>query len=88
MTAASQLVEGSMDLQPINYDPIYLETIEGQKKQRVYDIGSKGVTNMQSQSVALMRQMGHRVLAKHPPVGQPTTDPPANDEDDDLGLDD
>ena len=36
MTAASQPVEGSMDLQQIDYDP-------GQKKQRVYDIGSKGV---------------------------------------------
>ena len=43
MTAASQPVEGSMDLQPIDYDPIYLETIRGQKKQRVYGIGSKGV---------------------------------------------
>ena len=43
MAAASQLVEGSMDLQPIDYDPIYLETIGGQKKQRVYDISSKGV---------------------------------------------
>ena len=43
MTAASQPVEGYMDLQPIDYDPIYLETIGGQKKQRVYDIGSKGV---------------------------------------------
>ena len=32
-----------MDLQPIDYDPIYLETIGGQKKQQVYDIGSKGV---------------------------------------------
>ena len=29
MTAASQPVEGSMDLQPIDYDPIYLETIGG-----------------------------------------------------------
>ena len=29
MTAASQLVEGSMDLQPIDYDPIYLGTIGG-----------------------------------------------------------
>ena len=28
MTSASQPVEGSMDLQPIDYDPIYLETIE------------------------------------------------------------
>ena len=44
MITASQIVEGSMDLQPIDYDPIYLETIRGQKKQRVYDIGSKGVT--------------------------------------------
>ena len=35
MTAASQPVEGSMDLQPIDYDPIYLETIGGQKKQGV-----------------------------------------------------
>ena len=43
MTAASQLVEGSMDLQPIDYDPIYLETEGGQKKKRVYDMGSKGV---------------------------------------------
>ena len=42
MTAASHPVEGSMDLQPIDYNPIYLETIGGQKK-RVYDIGSKGV---------------------------------------------
>ena len=32
MTAASQPVEGYMDLQPIVYDPIYLETIGGQKK--------------------------------------------------------
>ena len=32
-----------MDLQPIDYDPIYLETIGGQKKQRVYDFDSKGV---------------------------------------------
>ena len=31
---------------------------------------------------------GHRVPTEHPPAGQPTTDPPANDEDDDLGLDD
>ena len=46
------------------------------------------MTNMQSQLAALMRQMGHRVPTEHPPVGQPTTDPPANDEDDDLGLDD
>ena len=45
------------------------------------------MTNMQSQLAALMRQMGHRVPAEHPPIGQPTTDPPANDEDDDLGLD-
>ena len=44
MTAASQPVEGSMDFQPIDYDPIYLDTIGGQKKQRVYDIGSKVVT--------------------------------------------
>ena len=29
MTTASQPVEGSMDLQPIDYDPIYLETIGG-----------------------------------------------------------
>ena len=29
MTAASQPVEGSMDLQPIDYDPFYLETIGG-----------------------------------------------------------
>ena len=43
MTAASQPVEGSMDLQQIDYDPIYLETIGSQKKQRVCDIGSKGV---------------------------------------------
>ena len=43
MTAASQPVEGSMDLQPIDYDLIYLETIGGQKKQRVYDIGLKEV---------------------------------------------
>ena len=43
---------------------------------------------MQSQLAALMRQMGHRVLAEHPPIGQPTTNPPANDEDDNLGLDD
>ena len=27
VTTASQPVEDSMDLQPINYDPIYLETI-------------------------------------------------------------
>ena len=33
MTAASLPIEGSMDLQPIDYDPIYLETIGGQKKQ-------------------------------------------------------
>ena len=33
-----------MDLQPIDYDHIYLETIGGQKMQRVYGIGSKGVT--------------------------------------------
>ena len=32
MTASSQPVGGSMDLQPIDYDPIYLETIGGQKK--------------------------------------------------------
>ena len=38
MTAASQPIEGSMDLQPIDYDHIYLETIGGLKKQRVYDI--------------------------------------------------
>ena len=43
MTTASQPVEGSMDLQPIDYDPIYLETIRDQKKQRVYGIGSKGM---------------------------------------------
>ena len=43
MTAASQPVEGSMNLQPIDYDPIYLETIRGQKKQRMYGIISKGV---------------------------------------------
>ena len=43
MIAASQPIEGSMDLQPIDDDPIYLETIGGQKKQRVYDIDSKGV---------------------------------------------
>ena len=43
MTTASQPVEGSMDLQPIDNDPIYLETIGGQNKQRVYGIGSKGV---------------------------------------------
>ena len=41
--AASHPVEGSMNLQPIDYDPIYLETIGGQKKQRVYNIDSKGV---------------------------------------------
>ena len=29
MPAASQPVEGSMDLQPIDHDPIYLETIGG-----------------------------------------------------------
>ena len=29
MTAASQPVESSMDLQPIDYDPIYLEIIGG-----------------------------------------------------------
>ena len=29
MTASSQPVEGSTDLQPIDYDPIYLETIGG-----------------------------------------------------------
>ena len=43
MTVASHPVEGSMDLLPIDYDHIYLEAIGGQKKQRVYDIGSKGV---------------------------------------------
>ena len=43
MTVVSKLVEGSMDLQPIDYDHIYLETIGGQKKQRVYGIGSKEV---------------------------------------------
>ena len=46
------------------------------------------MTNTQLQLVALMRHMGHRVLTEHPPAGQPTIDPPANDEDDDLGLDD
>ena len=46
------------------------------------------MTNMQSQLAALMRQMGHRVPVEHPPTGQPATDPPVNDEDDDLGLDD
>ena len=46
------------------------------------------MTNMQSRLAALMRQMGHRVPTEHPPAEQPTTDPPANDEDDDLGLDD
>ena len=38
-------------------------------------------------TAALMRQMGHQVPTEHPLVGQPTTDPPADDEDDDLGLD-
>ena len=33
MIAASQPVEGSMDLQPIDYDPIYFETIGDKKKQ-------------------------------------------------------
>ena len=46
------------------------------------------MTNMQSQLAALMRQMGHRVPAEHPPAGQPVTDPLANDEDDDLCLND
>ena len=42
------------------------------------------MTNMQSQLAALMRQMGHRVPTEHSPAGQPTTDPPGNDEDDGL----
>ena len=41
VTTASQPVEDSMDLQPIDYDPIYLETIGGQKKQRVYGIARR-----------------------------------------------
>ena len=69
VTAASQQVEGSMDLQPIDYDPIYLETIGGQKKQRVYDIGSKGVAfcyssraSSSSVTAAVDEEVEHRVM--------------------------
>ena len=69
MTAASQPVEGSIDLQPIDYDPIYLETIGGPNKHRVYGIDSKGVAfcsssraSSSSVTAAVDEAIGQRVM--------------------------